>query len=98
MNNIIEEFKNIFKYETIIKVDDMKYLNNEYINYVQKHKDILFIINCEYEASPEESVLNYYTQYWGNKQFNELLNKYNLRYDYYDQCVAFIYNDYDYAL
>ena len=51
MNNIIEEFKNIFKYETIIKVDDMKYLNNEYINYVQKHKDILFIINCEYEAS-----------------------------------------------
>ena len=31
MNNIIEEFKNIFKYETIIKVDDMKYLNKEYV-------------------------------------------------------------------
>jgi hypothetical protein len=95
MNNIIEEFKNIFKYETIIKVDDMKYLNNEYINYVQRHKDILFIINCEFEASPEESALNYYSNYWGNKQFNELLKKHNLRYEYYDQCIAFIYNDED---
>ena len=45
MNNSINEFKNIFKYETVIKTDDMKYLNNEYVDYVKNHKDVLFIIN-----------------------------------------------------
>ncbi len=43
MNNIIKEFKNIFKYETIIKIDDMKYLNDEYVENVKQHADILFL-------------------------------------------------------
>jgi hypothetical protein len=41
MDNVISEFKNIFKYETIIKIDDMKYLNNEYVEYVKQHNDIM---------------------------------------------------------
>ena len=87
MDNIILDFKNIFKHETIIKIDDMKYLNNEYVEYVKKHNDILFIINVEYDEPPEQCC------YWGNKQFNELLEHYKLRYEYYDNCVAFIYKD-----
>ena len=35
MNTIIEEFKNIFRYETIIKIYDMKYLNDEYVEHVK---------------------------------------------------------------
>ncbi len=35
MNNTIEEFKQIFKYETAIKIDDMKYLNDEYVEYIK---------------------------------------------------------------
>ncbi len=30
-NDIITEFKNIFKYEEVITDDKLKYLNNEYI-------------------------------------------------------------------
>ena len=95
MDNIISEFKSICKHETIIKIDDLKYLNNEYVEYVKKHNDILFIINVEYDEPPEQCCLNYYNCYWGNKQFNELLLKHKLRYEYYDNCVAFIYKDYD---
>jgi hypothetical protein len=98
MNNIIEEFKNIFKYETIIKIDDMKYLNDEYVEHVKQHTDILFIINVEYDAPSDECCLNYYNCFWGSKQFNNLLEKHKLRYEYYDQCIAFIYKDYDYDL
>ena len=43
---MIEEFKNIFKYEIIIKIDDMKYLNDEYVEYINQNTDILFIINA----------------------------------------------------
>jgi POT family proton-dependent oligopeptide transporter len=34
-------------------------------------------------------------RYWGNNQFNELLEKNKLRYEWYDTCIAFIYNDDD---
>ena len=95
MNSIIEEFKNICKYEEVITHDKVKYLNDEYIDYIKSHSDILFSINCEYDAPIEQCTLNYYNNYWGNKQFNELLEKYNLRYEWYDVCVAFIYKDED---
>ena len=95
MNNIIEEFKQIFKYETIIKIDDMKYLNDEYVEHVKQHADILFIISVEYDAPSDECCLNYYNCFWGSKQFNNLLEKHKLRYEYYDQCIAFVYKDYD---
>ncbi len=54
------------------------------------------IINVEYDEPPEQCCLNYYNCYWGNKKFNELLLIHKLRYEYYDNCVAFIYKDYDY--
>ena len=94
-NNIITEFKNIFKYENIITDANIKYLNMEYRNYIKKHDDILFIINCEYDAPKEECVINYYNQYWGNKAFNDILEKYKLKYEWYDTCIVFIYKDND---
>ncbi len=90
---LVTEFKNIFKYEEVITDDKLKYLNNEYVDYINRNKDILFSINCEYDAPVEQCVLNYYNKYWGNKAFNDILEKYKLRYEWYDTCVVFIYKD-----
>ena len=73
----------------------MKYLNDDYVEHVKQHADILFIISVEYDAPSDECCLNYYNCFWGSKQFNNLLEKHKLRYEYYDQCIAFVYKDYD---
>lgn len=95
-NNIITEFNKIFKHETFLTNDKYIYLNNEIINYIENHKDILLIINCEYDAPKNECVINYYNQYWGNTAFNNILEKYKLRYEFYNEYLVFIYKDNDY--
>ena len=96
MNNIIIEFSNILKHEKIIKEEEKyKYLSNEIINYIKNNKNIILIINSEYDAPKNECVIQYYNQYWGNKEFNELLEKRALRYEWYDTTTLFIYNDYN---
>jgi hypothetical protein len=95
MNNIIIEFSNILKHEEIISKDKYKFLSNEILNFISKRNDILLIINAEYDAPTCECVINYYNQYWGNTDFNNLLEKFKLRYEWYDTCTIFIYNDND---
>ena len=92
-NKIITEFNNIFKHEKIVTKDEYIYLTNEIIKYINNNNNILLIINCEYDAPKEECAINYYNQYWGNKAFNDILEKYKLRYEWYDTCVVFIYKD-----
>lgn len=92
-NNIITEFNNILKHEEIIREDKYKYLSNDIINYINNHNDILLIINAEYDAPKEDCIINYYNMYWGNNQFNELLKKYNARYEWYDTTTLFIYKN-----
>ncbi len=88
MNEIILEFNKIFKYEKAITKDECyKYTSDECCNYIEKSNKVLFIINAEYEAPEEESTINYYNQYWGKKQFNELLEKYKLKYEWFDTCI-----------
>ncbi len=94
-NNIIIEFNNILRHEKIISKNEYKYLSNEIINYISKRNDILLIINAEYDAPTAECVINYYNKYWGNNQFNELLTKYNARYEWYDMTTLFIYKNND---
>ena len=91
MNNIINEFNNILKHEEIITKDKYKYLSNEIINYTKNNTNIILIINSEYDAPTAECVIHYYNKYWGNNQFNELLTKFNLRYEWYDMTTLFIY-------
>ena len=95
MNNIIYEFKKILKHEEIITEEKYKYLSNEIINFIKNNNNIILVINSEYDAIKEECVINYYNQYWGNKEFNELLTKYNARYEWYDTTTLFIYKDDD---
>lgn len=96
MNNIIIEFSNILKHEKIVTNNEYKYyLSNEILNFISKRNDILLIINAEYDAPTAECVINYYNKYWGNNQFNELLTKYNARYEWYDTTTLFIYKNND---
>jgi hypothetical protein len=96
MDEIILEFNKIFKHEkAITKEEYYLYTSIECYNYIKKSNKILFIINAEYEAPKNECVIDYYNQYWGNTQFNELLEKYKLCYEWYDTYTAFIYNDDD---
>ena len=57
-NSIITEFNNIFKHEQILTRDKYKFLGNEIINYINRHDDILLIINCEYDAPKIDCVIN----------------------------------------
>ena len=97
MNEIILKFNQIFKHEKAITKDEYyKYTSNECYNYIKNSNKILFIINAEYEAPKNECVINYYNQYWGNNEFNELLERYKLYYEWYDTYTALIcYNDDD---
>ena len=96
MNNIIIEFNNILRHEKIIHKNEYKfYLSNEILNFISKRNDILLIINAEYDAPTAECVINYYNKYWGNKEFNEILEKKGLRYEWYDTTTLFIYKNND---
>ena len=96
MDEIILEFNKIFKHEKVITEEKYYlYTSNECYNYIKNSNKILFIVNCEYDAPKNECVINYYNQYWGNTQFNELLEKYKLRYEWYDMTTLFIYKDDD---
>ena len=96
MNNIIIEFESIFKHEKIItKEECYKYTTNECLNYIKAHNEILFILICEYEAPKNECVINYYNNFWGNKEFNELLKRFNLCFEWYDTYILIIYYDFD---
>ena len=98
MNGILIEFSNICKHEEILtKNECINYFNNDCINFIKNHDDILFVLNCEYEAPIKECTLNYYNKYWGNSEFNDLLKKYNLRYEWYNESISFIYKDYDFV-
>ena len=93
-NRIITEFNNIFKHEKIVTKDEYIYLTNEIIKYINNNNNILLIINCEYDAPKSDCVINYYNQYWGSAAFNNILEKYKLRYEYYNEYLVFIYKDY----
>ena len=96
MDEIIFEFNKILKHEKVITEEKYYlYTSNEGLNYIKKRFRILFIINAEYEAPKKECVINYYNCYWGNNEFNELLEKFKLRYEWYDTYTALIYNDDD---
>ena len=96
MDDIIFEFNKILKHEKIITEEKYYlYTSNECLNYIKKSNKILFIINAEYEAPKNECVINYYNQYWGNNDINELLEQYKLKYEWFDTCILFIYHDDD---
>jgi len=96
MNEIILKFNQIFKHEKAITKDEYyKYTSNECYNYIKNSNKILFIINAEYDAPKNECVINYYNQYWENNEFNELLEQYKLKYEWFDTCILFIYHDDD---
>jgi hypothetical protein len=56
------------------------------------HRETLLIINSHGDEEQEqEPTIHYNNQYWGNKEFNELLEKYKLCFEWYDKNIGFIY-------
>ena len=100
INDCINELKKIFKYETIKKKED--YINNwdwteEEFN-DKFNNNALFIINCEFMPNNEEDIKNIHIHsdfnYWGSVLFINILDKYNLNFDWVDFClVAVFYKD-----
>ena len=89
-NRIITEFNNIFKHEKIVTKDEYIYLTNEIIKYINNNNNILLIIICEYDATKHECTINYYNQYWGINDFNNILEKYKLRYEWCNEYLVLI--------
>ena len=94
MDEIILDFNKIFKNEEIIKKDKYKTFGKELTNYLNEHDEVLLIINSHGDEEQEqEPTIHYNNQYWGNKEFNELLEKYKLCFEWYDKNIGFIYKN-----
>jgi hypothetical protein len=51
----------------------------------------LIIISCDFEDN-SKSPIHYYTNHYGNKEFNKLLNKYNFEFNWYDNTICILYD------
>lgn len=100
INDCINELKIIFKYETINFKED--YINNwgwcEDDFYNKFYKCCLFVINCEYMPKHEELTENinihYDLNYNGSIIFNQILEKYNLNFEWVDNSgISIFYKD-----
>lgn len=94
INNVIEELKQIFKYEKpttkeIFISDD--WTEEEFIETFGKKT--LFIINCIFIPRNDNDVihLHYDLNYCGSNDFLKILKKYNLGFDWYDNCRAIVF-------
>ena len=59
-----------------------------------ENKHIIAYINTE-ETTTDKPNLEYYTAYGGSKEFNKLLVKYNLMFEWETNCIACLYFDDD---
>ena len=99
INECINELKEIFIYENIYLKED--YINNwrwsENSFYNKFGNNSLFVISCEFIPRHEEDIINihYDLNYWGSNKFNQILEKYNLKFDWVNNCscVVFYKND-----
>ena len=93
MNDCINELKNIFKYESINKKEDFINWGWTEKEFNKIFKNALFIVNCEYMPYLEEDIiiLHYDLNYCGSPEFLNILNKYNLIFDWVDSCSAAVY-------
>ena len=75
---IINELEELFQYETI-------YYNDNY-------KNALFLICCEYIPKSNNNIhIHYDLNYWGSTAFNQIMNKYNLNFDWVDSCSVAVF-------
>jgi len=83
------ELERLFKYETINTKRD--YINEYGWNeedYNDKYgKETIFIINCEYIPTNKDNInIHYDLIYSGSVDFNNILENYNLKFDWVDCC------------
>ena len=100
INDCINELNEIFNYETNNKKED--YIKNwgwSDNSFNDRFNNALFVINCEFIPKHEEDIINinihYDLNYWGSNKFNQILEKYNLKFDWVNNCscVVFYKND-----
>jgi hypothetical protein len=99
-NKKIEKIKQILK--NYLRIQVRKYILEivKLIMVLQKDLRILKInilshILTQKKQQPTEPNLEYYTAYGGSKEFNKLLVKYNLMFEWETNCIACLYFDDD---
>ena len=94
-NDFKTELKALFtKGEDAIFPDDKDGMNERLRHFgkFKKNIDRVCYINCEFCPDSIEGVhLHYNINYWGSKQFNDLLTKYSYRLEWDDACNANVY-------
>jgi hypothetical protein len=94
-----KELKELFTlYENIYMRDDGNYdEDNTAYEIFEDSKNTQFVIFTEFIPKDEDEVsrvkIHYEINYWGTSDFNEVLNKYNMSFDWYDSCIAVIYDE-----
>jgi hypothetical protein len=95
IQNIKTDFKELFE----ITGEEIYFRNSKIDNAITErfndkdNNNIIAYINTE--ETTEEPNLEYYTVYGGSKEFNKLLIKYNLMFEWETNCVAYLYFDED---
>jgi hypothetical protein len=91
------ELKALFsnsKGESVVFPDDDEAKNKRliYIDFFKRNINIVCVINCEFCPEYIEGIhLHYDINYWGSKQFNDLLNKYKYSLEWENNCLAYVY-------
>lgn len=92
----MNELKQLFKYESILTKDNFinnyKWEEEEFNN--KFGENTLFIINCEFMPRNENDIINihYDLNYYGSNEFNEIINKNNLKFDWVDSVNLKVFN------
>ena len=85
-------------YESVYMRNDGKYdEDSTTFEIFEDSKNTQFVIFTEFMPKDEDEKnrikLHYDLCYWGDDDFNKLLTKYKLNMDWYDNCIAIIYDD-----
>ena len=94
-DNLKQDFKKLFEFEEVYFRDSTE--DNAITDTLKNthDDDLVCIICCEYYADPKECVLHYDNKYFGSSKFNNIINKYGLHWEWYNNCLAYVWKDHD---
>lgn len=90
LTQIKNDLDNLFKYERVY-LRDSDCFNNIMGD---EQNDYICVVVCQFCISDEEIEnvnLHYGYNYWGSNEFQEILEKYGLMFEWYDSCIGVVF-------